>query len=261
MAEMSPAAAPSTLSVTALAVSVCEHPDYRPAALFDEGHELRRLACGVAQQTGVPLATLSLLSRDDRTPDVSALALTALGPERRGEPLFLVRSGPLPDPHGALLARLVHESGWLGEDVGITHLDELGGTLVFDLLAWAVPAEFGATALICDDPLFAVAAPASARVAAAAVQVSRGPGPLRVLGCGEGAPAAGDATHRFSGRRPCDGWIALRDAVADHRVADGERVLIHTRGTLREGWLLMEAADIAGLKLLSANAERESVIP
>jgi hypothetical protein len=249
---------PDGLSVTAIAVSVCDDAVYRPATLFDEGHEFRQLATGVAQQAGSTLEAVRLWPADGQTPDVSSLALAALGPERRDEPLFLVRSGPLRDPYGALLARLVFESGWEGEDIGITHLDELGGTVVFDLLAWAVPDGSGATALICDDPLFAEG-PADAdgrsRVAAAAIRVRRGAGALLVIGCGEGAPTAlsDQASHRLHGSRPVDGWIALRDAVARQQVNDGDRVLMHTRGPLREGWLLLEAADITGLELGTAD--------
>jgi len=249
------------LSITAIAVAVCDEAFYRPATLLDEGHEFRQLAHGLAQQTGTTLAALRLLPADGKTPDVSALALAALGAEHREESLFLVRSGPLSDPYGALLARLVFESGWAGEDVGITHLDELGGTVVFDLLRWAIPDGCGATALICDDPLFAedhVGELGRSRVAAAAVRVRSAPGALRVLGCGEGAPTAlaNHAEHRLPGSRPSDGWIALRDAVAQHRVNNGDRVLIHTRGPMREGWLLIEAVDITGLQLLTADTSR-----
>ncbi|HEU5425704.1 MAG TPA: hypothetical protein VFU74_02475 [Actinocrinis sp.] len=246
------------LSITAIAVAVCDEAVYRPAALLAEGHEFRQLAQGVAQQAGTAPESLRLLPAGGQTPDVSALALGALGAEHRAEPLFLVRSGPLSDPYGALLARLVFESGWEGEDVGITHLDELGGTVVFDLLRWAIPDGCGGTALICDDPLFAedhAGAAGRSRVAAAAVRVLRGPGALRVLDCGEGAPAppADHAEHRLHGTRPGDGWIALRDAVARQHVKNGDRVLIHTRGPLREGWLLIEAVDITGLQLLTAD--------
>lgn len=253
------------LSITALAVSVCDDAVYRPVAALAEGHEFQQLAQGVAQQAGTTLQAIRLRPADGQSTDVSALALAALGPEHRDEPLFLVRSGPLSDPYGALLARLVFESGWEGEDVGITHLDELGGTVVFDLLRWAVPDGGGATALICDDPLFAHDAAWDAgqsaeenhrsRVAAAAVRVRRGSGALRVIGCGEGAPTAlsDHAEHRLHGRRPSDGWIALREAVARQCIDNGDRVLIHTRGSLREGWLLMEAVDITGLKLATAD--------
>ncbi|MGH3414831.1 MAG: hypothetical protein ACRDVE_10300 [Actinocrinis sp.] len=246
------------LSITAIAVSVCDDASYRPATLLDEGHEFRQLARGLAQHAGTTLEAVRIRPAEERAPDVSSLALAALGPRHRDEPLFLVRSGPLSDPHGALLARLVFESGWEGEDLGITHLDELGGTLVFGLLSWAVREGAGATALICDDPLFADDGAEELgrwRVAGAALRVRRGAGALRVLGCGEGVPTAPSdhAEHQLHGSRPADGWIALRDAVTQRRVSDGDRVLIHTRGRLREGWLLLEATDITALELVTAD--------
>jgi hypothetical protein len=248
----------SCLSITTIAIATRERPDYYPVTALAEHDELRRLASGVAEHLGAALDSLALLSPPtDDTPDLSALALAALGPEHREEPLFLVRSGPLPDPQSAFLARLVHESEWIGEDIGVTHLDELGGTLVFDLLAWAVHEQCGAIALICDEPLFTPAADAPPPGATTAVRVLRHPGPLRVLGCAEGPPPSElcDATHRFSGSRPCDGWLALHDAASKGQIEDGEQVLIHTRGPLREGWLLLEASDIAALHLVIAEAD------
>ena len=161
----------------------------------------------------------------------------------------------------AALAQLVHESGWAGEDLGITHLEELGGTAVFDLLRWAVPAGTGATVVVCDEPLF-VDARVPGRFKAVGLRLAQGAGPLRVLGCGEGGPAAAQgaegtvgaegtdgAAHRFSGRGPCDGWLEFHEALAAGKVRDGERVLVHARGPLREGWLLLEAVDVASVLL------------
>ena len=193
-------------------------------------------------------------------PDVSSLALAGLGVPAAPQPLFLVRSGPLRDSMVAALAQLVHESGWAGEDVGITHLEELGGTAVFDLLRWAVTADAGATVVVCDEPLFADAR-VPGRFKAVGLRVCRGPGPLRVLGCGEGPSAdavgvqgAASAEHRFSGRGPCDGWLALHEALAAGRVRDGERVLIHACGPQREGWLLLDAVDVASVYLAEDTA-------
>jgi hypothetical protein len=150
------------------------------------------------------------------------------------------------------LARLVHEAGWSGEDVGVTQLDELGGTLIFRMLGWAVPAG-PATVVVCDDPLFTDASHGSRPIAAVGVRARRGPGPLRVLGCGEGAPAGQDAGSRFAGVGPCDAWLALHAALRSGRVADGDRVLLHTRGPAREGWLSMEVVDTAALLLAGAS--------
>ena len=152
------------------------------------------------------------------------------------------------------LAGLVQGSGWAGEDIGITQLDELGGTLVFDLLDWAMP-EAGATALICDEPLFADARLGGAPFCAVALRVRPGQGPLRVLDCGEGAPgaAAEEAGHRFAGSGPCDGWLNLYDALAVGAIADGERILLQARTSFREGWVLIQAESVADVRLARAD--------
>ncbi|WP_194910783.1 hypothetical protein [Catenulispora rubra] len=183
-------------------------------------------------------------------PGVSALALAGLGVPAVAQPLFLVRSDPLRETMVAALAELVHGSGWAGEDVGLTFLEELSGTTVFELLEWAVPPETGATVVVCDEPLF-VDARVPGRFKAVGLRLRRGSGPLRVLGCGEGSPGAGPgrAEHRFSGRGPCDGWLGLHAALAARAVRDGEWVLVHVRGPLREGWLLLEAADTESVRL------------
>lgn len=245
------------LSVEAISVAVRQHPGYRPvAALDDDAGELRPLVEDVARYSGVPADRLWLLAPDDRrAAEVAAPALAALGPPSADEPLFLVRSGPPRDPYAVDLARLVHEAGWAGEDVGVTHLDELGGTVIFRLLSWVVPEGATATVLICDDPLFTDAAHGSRPIAAVGVRVRRGPGPLRVLGCGEGTPAgsvASTVAGRFDGAGPCDGWLALHAALRSGRVADGDQVLLHARGPAREGWLSMVAVDTEGLLLTSA---------
>ena len=240
----------SGLSVEAVGVATLPFENYLPLASF--------VAAAVAlprleSEHGIPPEHVMVLwSEDDAGdgPDVSTLVLAGLGAPEAAQPLFLVRSGPLRDSLVASLARLVHESGWAGEDVGITHLEELGGTVVFDLLGWAVPADTGATAVICDEPLFADARVAG-RFKAVGLRVRRGPGPLRVAGCGEGAPdeAADQAAHRFSGRGPCDGWLAFHEALTAGKVLDGEQVLVHARGPLREGWLLLDAVDVASVRL------------
>lgn len=240
------------LSVEAISVAVQRHPGYRPVAALDATEDLPLLVADVARFSGIPPERLWLLAPDDeRAADVATPALAALGTPATDEPLFLVRSGPLRDPYAVELARLVHEAGWPGEDVGVTHLDELGGTLIFRMLGWAVPAG-AATVLICDDPLFTDAAHGSEPIAAVGLRVRRGPGPLRVLGCGEGVPAGQDTGSRFAGDGPCDGWLALHAALRSGHVADGDTVLLHTRGPAREGWLSMEVVDTEALLLAGA---------
>jgi len=238
------------LSVEAVGVATLPFENYLPLASFP-ADEIPLFQ--LEREHGIPPEHTLVLWTEGTTsdgPDVSSLVLAGLGAPATAQPLFLVRSGPLRDSMVASLAQLVHESGWAGEDVGITHLEELGGTAIFDLLEWAVPADTGATVLICDEPLFADAR-VPGRFAAVGLRVRRGEGPLRVVGCGEGAPGdgTGHVAHRFSGRRPCDGWLAFHEALAAGKVNDGERVLVHARGPLREGWLLLDAVDPASVRL------------
>jgi hypothetical protein len=251
------------LSVEAVSTATLPFQNYVPLGSSGLAFPHSRLE----KEYGIPPEHALVLALRDAVwdgPDVSSLALAALGVPAAPQPLFLVRSGPLRDSMVAVLAQLVHESGWTGEDVGITHLEELGGTAVFDLLAWAVPADAGATVMICDEPLFADTRMAG-RFKAVGLRVRRGPGPLRVLACGEGASAAAvgvegadSAEHRFSGRGPCDGWLAFCEALAAGHVRDGERVLIHARGPQAEGWLLLDAVDVASVHLVGDTA-REGV--
>lgn len=234
------------LCVDAVGVAVVAHPNYRPLHEFPAGVlPARRLPAAV------PAEHLMVLAPEETEldgPDVSALALAALGVPAREQPLFLVHADPPRDTRVAPLARLVHETGWPGEDLGITHLDELGGTVVFDLLGWAVP-DTGATVVICDEPLLVDARRGPVRFAAVGLRVRRGAGPLRVLGCGEGAPEGHVDGPRFTGAGPCDAWLALHAALARGAIADGESVLLHARGPLREGWLSLRVEDVAGLRL------------
>lgn len=253
------------LSIEAIGVAFQQRAAYRPVAALDATDDLLPLASKVAEFSGIPLERLWMLAPDvgpdGQAADVGTLALAALGPPARDQPLFLVRSGPQRDPYVVELARLVHETGWTGEDVGITHLDELGGTVVFNLLDWAVPERTVATALICDDPLFTDALKGSTSVAAVSLRVRRGPGPLRVLGCGEGAPGAAgqDVDVHITGRGACEGWLAVHAALTAGQISDGDQVLMHTRGPAREGWLSMAVVETAGLLLCGEAASASRV--
>lgn len=244
----------SDLSVEAFGIAVLSHTDYLPVGGVATApmHPARF----EQESRGIPMEHRMLMVDYDEVdikdePDVSALALAALGPPAREQPLFLVR-GMTRDSRVAALAGLVHGSGWAGEDVGITHLEELSGTVVFDLLDWAVPEETGATVLICDEPPIADARLGGALLAAVALRVRSGEGPLRVLDCGEGPPGAPaeQAEHRFGGSGPCDGWLALHEALTAGRIGDGERILIQARTPLHEGWLLLRAEATADLRLV-----------
>lgn len=247
------------LAVDAIGVATARAGHQPVAALADD--YVLPLARLVAEAGGIPLERIWMLAADGGA-DLATHALASLGAPAAGEPLFLVRSGPLRDPYVVELARLVHEADWPGEDLGITHLDELGGTVVFDLLDWAV--EGGATALICDEPQYTDALADRVPLAAVALRLRRGRGPLRVLGSGEGAPGSGFRGLTFPGSRACDSWIALHAALAAGEIADGEKVLLHTRGPAREGWLAMEAVDVAAVRLArgaDAAARTESRVP
>jgi len=244
------------LSVGAIGAAFEEQADYLPlSAIADVIGQLppaRYAASGIP-----PERLMALLPEESDAPDPAARALAALGVPARDQPLFLVRSDPPRDSMIAGLSRLVHGAGWAGEDVGITHLGELGGTMIFDLLRWAVPEETGATAVICDEPLFADTVTGQARFAAVGLRLASGPGPLRVLGCGEGAPAV-TACNVFSGTGPCDSWLALHAALSAGEIVDGESVLLHTRGPVREGWLSLRAVDVGAL-VLAGDADRVAV--
>ncbi|MDT0267381.1 hypothetical protein RM844_13905 [Streptomyces sp. DSM 44915] len=244
------------LSVHALSVAALPHTDYQPLRDFPD--TLLPRARRVAAASGIPLDHLLVVTPDDAAeaggPDVSTLALAALGQPADDEPLFLVRSGPLRDAKVAALAGLVHAFDWTGDDLGLTHLDELGGVLPFDLLRWVLDEDARATALVCDEPLFADARLGMAWFTAIGLRLVRGPGPLTVLGCGEGPPPAeppdpGPPARYLPGRAPCDSWLALRAALHQGELDAGDRLLIHTRGPRREGWLALEATDPAGVHL------------
>ncbi|RKN05116.1 hypothetical protein [Streptomyces radicis] len=236
------------LSVHALSVATRLHTDHRP--LNDFPAAVLPRARRVAEAGGIPLEHLVVASPEDAEaegPDVSALALAALGPPPDEQPLFLVRSGPLRDAKVAALAGLVHASGWRGEDIGVTHLDELGGALVFDLLSWAMPA--AATALICDEPLFADARAGGVWFTAIGLRIHRGPGPLRVIACGEGPPPATPAAHHITGRTASEPWLTLHTTLSGTPLPPGTRILLHTRGPRRECWLTLETTSAGTLAL------------
>ncbi|SFC88307.1 hypothetical protein [Streptomyces aidingensis] len=254
MAEPGSPLAPS-LCVDAISAAGRWHTGYVPLSAFPPS--ILPAARRASAFSGIPLDHLMVTADADAADPgeaaaedgVSALALAALGGDARDEPLFFVRSGPLRDAMVAELAGLVHRFRWKGDDMGLTHLEELGGILVLDLIGWAVPA--GATVLICDEPLYADARAGGARFSAVALRLRRGSGPLQVLDCGEGAPAgaADSAGHLFTGRGPCDAWLAAHRALAAGQVTAGDTLLLHTKGPRREGWLTLRATDPARLRL------------
>ena len=245
------------LSVEALGIAVLRYTNYSPMHVDVASASIRAAARYERRARGIPVEHAMQLATDDDVdlsdePDVSTLALAALGSPEDAQPLYLIRDLPR-DSMVSALAGLVQGFEWAGEDAGFTHLEELGGTVVFDLLDWVMP-EAGATTLICDEPLYADARVGGARFCAVALRVRPGEGPLRVLACGEGAPdaAAEQAAHRFSGSGPCDGWLDLFDALAAGTIADGEPILLQARTPCAEGWALMRAEAVAEVRLARA---------
>lgn len=251
------------LSVEALGTAVLPYTKYSPMHVDVASASIRAATRYERRARGIPIEHAMQLAVDDDVdlsdePDVSTLALAALGSPPDAQPLFLIRDLPR-DSMVSALAGLVQRFEWAGEDVGFTHLEELGGTVVFDLLDWVMP-EAGATTLICDEPLYADARLGGARFSAVALRVRPGAGPLRVLACGEGAPdaTAEQAEHRFAGSGPCDGWLDLFDALAAGKIADGEQILLQARTPCAEGWTLIRAEAAADVRL--ARAEVPEVV-
>jgi hypothetical protein len=244
------------ISIEALSVAVDTSPLYRPAAAY--GESWAGLPAAVRSGSVPPEHLLVREPDETGEPGVAALALAALGTPARRQPLFLIRSGPLRDPSSALLARLEHDSGWDGGELGISLLEEQGGTLVFDLLDWALDDGAGGSVLVCDEPLCADARDGAPRFCAVGLRVRRGPGPLRVLACGEGEPPRARADQeqrpaavRLAGRGPCDCWLSLHRTLARGEIHDGDRVMLSASGTGpgRAGWLLVQADKVADLTL------------
>ncbi|HEY4023721.1 MAG TPA: hypothetical protein VGM75_33910 [Pseudonocardiaceae bacterium] len=238
----------SELAISAISVAVDETPSYRPAPDITEP-ELREIAEVVAALDEIPVERMAVLP--DSPEDVASHALAAIGAPANSQPLFLFRSGPDPDPFVAMLSRLVHSADWVSEDYGITHLDELAGVALLALLSWAADPVVGATALVLDQPVFVDTEAPPKSMLAVALRIS-GAGPLRVLANAEGAvPEAvrADAVHRFNGTGPCDAWVGLHAGLRSGLVGDGDRVLLHTCGGVREGWALLEVGAASAIRL------------
>jgi hypothetical protein len=226
------------LVVAAIAVAVLERPAYLSIADFVADPDMMALARAVAERNELPLERLRFLA-DEPHLDVASVALDELGPPDGRQPVLLVRSGPDPDPFVATLARMVTGRPWVDEELGLTHLDELGGTAVLEFLDWFMP-DGGATVLIVDQsPVIDIDA-ARPSPAAVALRVGRGAGLIRVVSWGDGVPPPAMA-YRFTGQGPCDPWIDLHSALTGGWLAAGDEALLHaTGGAGREGWALLE---------------------
>lgn len=228
----------ATLSVSAIAVAVDDAPAYVPVPRITG--ERRRETEQVLTGLGVRSRTgFAVLDESPAGEDVAERALAGLGRVDPPAPFYLVRSGPGTDPFVAMLPRLVHGRAGLGDDLGITHLDELGGLLVFGLLSWSVPRDGGAVVLVVDQPVYVPDGAVPATVSAVALRVHRGDGPVLVRAWGEGEPpisALTSATSVLGGPGPCDAWLALRAALRTGAVSAGDRVLMRAGRDDRRAW-------------------------
>ncbi|MCA1268676.1 hypothetical protein ACIPQH_24085 [Streptomyces rubiginosohelvolus] len=234
------------LYLDTFAITVRADPLLRRTGELHRTHQQRQVAHLVAARRGLPVDRIKVRKplHDDLADAGDFLivqqALTALGPPpERPQTLYLVRTGPLLDPMVAPLAATVHALGWPGDEVGVSHLEEQGGTLVFDLLAWAIPEDAGATLVVVDDPAYVDDSTERPAFAAVSLRLARA-GALRIVACGEGTPPGAHA-HTFSGTGPCDAWLGLYSALASGAIQRSERVLLRTTGRERRGWVLLEA--------------------
>jgi hypothetical protein len=256
------------LYIDALAIAVRARPRLQLSAELPARHPRRRVANMIARNRGIPAERMYVRQPVPDDPAEAGdyattwRALDALGPPDAGQTLFLVRSGPVIDPMTAPLAATVHAVGWTGEDVGISHLEEQGGTQVFRLLDWAVPEDRGATVVIVDDPAYTDVQAEKPAFAAVALSLAR-TGALRVIASGEiplgiqALPAEAEArlTHILSGPRACDAWLDVCAALSSGSVGRGDLVLLRTVGDGRQGWLLLEAIQPQELRMTSAPVE------
>lgn len=258
----------SDLHIEALATSVRSRPRLQPSAELPRRNVRRLVANVVARGRGMPAERMYVRrpmpgdAADAVDYATTRKVLDAIGPPVDDQTLFLVRSGSVIDPLTSPLAGTVHALDWPGDDVGITHLGEHGGTQVFRLLTWALPEGAGATVVLVDDPAYMPGQTETAAFAAVALTVAR-TGALRIVATGESLPGArvipAEAKARhvrvFSGPGPCDAWLELYAALSSGTVGEGELLLLRTVGDERHGWLLLEAVRPHELRMAGAPME------
>lgn len=237
------------LTIDTIAMAVAMHPVYRPVASLDQRDALAVLARRVAGIRGVPVDRMAVLDAEFGEVDLAGWALAELGPPTCPQPLYLIQPDADFDPFVAELPRLVQQLDWeITEDIGVTQLDELGATILFGLLDWSLPGGSGATAVVVDRPSIVEQDRLPRPLRVLALRVCDGGGPVRVVGYAEGRPTA-PADHRFTGSGPCDAWAAFHRALHDGLIVNGDRVLLHTDGPTRQGWLLLEIVDVDRINL------------
>jgi hypothetical protein len=256
----------TNLYIDALAIVVRSRPRLQPSAELPPRNQRRRIANMIAHNCGIPRERMHVRqpvpgdAADAADYAITWRALDALGPPDHDQTLFLVRSGPVIDPMMEPLAATAYAVGWTGDDVGISHLEEHGGTQVFTLLDWAVPEDRGATVVIVDDPAYVDIQAKKSAFAAVALRLARA-GALRVVASGEislGAralPAEARHARILSGPSACDAWLDLHAALSSGTVRQGELVLLRTVGEERQGWLVLEASQLHELRMTRDSLE------
>lgn len=243
----------ANLYIDAIAIAIRSRPRLQSSAELPRRNPRRREADMIAHNRGIPAERMYVRQPVPGDPADAAdyaitwRALDALGPPGRDQALFLVRSGSVIDPMTAPLAATAHAVGWTGDDVGISHLEEQGGTQVFNLLDWAVPEDHGATVVIVDDPAYVAVQIEEPAFAAVALRLAR-TGALRVAASGEDSvgtralPPEARHAHVLSGPGACHAWLYLHAALSSGAVKQGELVLLCTVGDEQRGWVLLEAS-------------------
>jgi hypothetical protein len=256
----------ANLYIDALAIAVRSRPRLQPSAELPRRNHRRGVANMIARNRGIPAERIHIRQPiPDNPADAEDYAITwraldVLGPPDQDQTLFLVRSGPVIDPMTAPLAATLHAVGWTGDDVGISHLGEQGGTQVFSLLDWAVPEDRGATVVIVDDPPYVDVQAEKPTFAAVALRLVR-TGALRVVASGQIAPGerelptAARNAHVLSGPGACDAWLDLYAALSSGTVRQRERALLRTVGDEQQGWLLLEASRLHELRMTRVSLE------
>ncbi|MFF9625775.1 hypothetical protein [Streptomyces griseosporeus] len=266
-------AARPVLSVTALAVATEEDPRYGDARGSQGGDDgtglfggwdapgqeaggglLTAYLTSVAEHSGLPLGRLRMLTAPADGTGLAEKALLRLGPPPVPQPFALVQAAADRDTLSAELPRLMQELEWpFTEDMGLTHLGDRGGATVVDLVSWWADPATGATVVVADQPLFALAGRLPRRLTAVALRFGGGEGPLHVLDWGEDRPAPA-ADHVYTGPGACGGWPALCDALdgdaldglardSDARDSDeprpGDRILVRCGAGEHHAWVLL----------------------
>jgi hypothetical protein len=256
----------ASLYIDALAIASRSRPQLQPSAELPRRNPRRRVADMIARNRDIPAERMYVRQplpgdlADAADYAIICRALDALGPPDDNQTLFLVRSGPVIDPATALLAATVNAVGWAGDDVGISHLEEQGGTEVFRLLDWAVPQDRGATVVIVDDPAYVDVQAEKPAFAAVALRLAR-TGALRIVASGEisrqarALPPQARHAHILSGPRACDAWLDLHAALSSGTVQPGGLMLLRTAGDERQGWLLLEACRLHELRTTRTSLE------